>query len=330
MVIDIQPVNKSNRVVRLLVILMLILASNLAYWSYSIYFYRSQQSALLYFPKGTKIIDIAEQLEKYSAINNAKVFIAVAYWGGLFKKYLKSGEYNFEAGLNMWEVWRKMVSGELYIRKITIPEGLTNFQVSLILAKAVGLMGGIELTQIEEGNLMPDTYHYHFGDSKESIIKRMLESSKTFLEANRNKNKYPTLLDSDQKILTLASIIEEEAKQQHEMPIIASVYINRLKSGMLLQADPTVIYAVSNKTGELDHSLTKGELQFDSAYNTYKYTGLPPTPIAAPSRHAILAALTPADTNYLYFVADRNGGHKFSSTLAEHNKNVKSYWSSQN
>ena len=315
-----------NRLIFLSIILIITILGTIGYFTYSIYYHKSSSSTLLYFPKGTSTLTIARQLEFFGVINNPKIFIGLSYLARLNGKKIQSGEYSFDNTTNMLSVLNKLISGNQYVRKITIPEGLTNYQIDNILNTAIGLIPGkIIVSECLEGSLMPDTYYYYFGDNKDIIITKMSDASKNFLNKHRTKNHNPTLLKSDQELLILASIVEKEAKQKEEMPIIASVYLNRLKKGMIFQADPTVLYAVSNKTGELGRLLTKNDLTIDSPYNTYKYKALPPSPIAAPSRDAILAVLSPSNTTYLYFVADGYGGHRFATSLTEHNKNVTAF-----
>jgi UPF0755 protein len=304
----------------------LLIFSFINYLGYSLFYYKSSVNEIIYFPPNTSSRDISRKLEEASIINDRNIFFLFVQLIKIDKRIIKSGEYSFSAGERMLDVLRKMIIGNFYIRKVTIPEGLTNYQVDEILNGAVGLEAGkATATLLDEGYLMPDTYYYQYGNSKEMIMTKMYSTTINFLNAHKYRNKNPDILKSYKDILTLASIIIKESGKAEEMPIIASVYLNRLKKGMLLQADPTVVYGISNGTGNLGRQISKTDLKADSPYNTYLYSGLPKSPIASPSRDAILAALMPDNSDYIYFVADGKGGHKFSVSLKEHNKNVAEY-----
>ena len=202
------------------------------------------------------------------------------------------------------------------VRKAIIPEGYTAFQINKYISGLEGLKGEIT-QQYPEGYLMPATYFYYWGDSRQSILDRMHKEMTSFLNNNQITN--------PREILTLASIVEKEARVDEERPIVASVYLNRMKIRMPLQADPTVIYAIYAGQTDFRHNLTKQDLSYDSPYNTYTNRGLPPGPIANPGKAAIQAVLSPASTTYLYFVADGVGRHRFATSLIEHNKNVQIY-----
>ncbi len=238
-------------------------------------------------------------------------------------KKLIAGEYEFLPQKSIKEIVQIIAKGESIVRKITIPEGFTTKQIVELLSNEPRLAGSIQ-TIPEEGTLFPDTYYFKYGDLRSTIIKAMSERMSLTLSSLLEKLPKNPPINNIQKLITLASIIEKEAGNDEEKPIIASVFLNRLKNNMRLQADPTVIYAIS-MGDNFNRPLTKKDLEIQSPYNTYVNTGLPPAPIACPGLKAIKAVLEPAKTNYLYFVVNGNGGHNFSSNLDTHNKYVKEY-----
>lgn len=203
---------------------------------------------------------------------------------------------------------------------VTIPEGLTAKQVSALLDRTPLLDGGPVLPP--EGGLLPETYAYDRGSSRSAVMDRAVRAMSRALErawAARS----PTLpLDRPEDALILASIVERETGKPEERPRIAAVFLNRLRQGMKLQSDATVVYGASGGLGTLDHGLTRAELDRDDPYNTYRIPGLPPGPIAMPGAAALRAATQPAQTDELFFVADGTGGHVFARTAEEHLRNV--------
>lgn len=240
------------------------------------------------------------------------------------KKHFVAGEYLIPANASPQAVYNKLTSGEVVIRKVTIPEGLTTTQIIEIIHNTEGLEGKIS-EEINEGDLLPETYHFTYGETRNELVQhikeRMAELQKELWE-NRQDN---LPFDTWHEALTLASIVEKETGVNDERARVAAVFINRLKKGMRLQSDPTVIYAITEGKNQLDRPLSKADLKIDSPYNTYVKYGLPPHPIAHAGRASIEAVLQPMDTKELYFVADGNGGHNFAKTLKEHNRNVQKY-----
>jgi len=187
------------------------------------------------------------------------------------------------------------------------------------------LAGDITL-DLKEGEILPETYHFTRGEQRNTILEKARQAMKKTLTEAFNGRAENLSIHSEQELLILASIVEKETGITTERPQVASVFVNRLNIGMKLQTDPTVIYAVTNGTMELDRPIYKRDLAYDSPYNTYVYAGLPPTPICSPGKAAIEAAAHPDSTPYLYFVADgETGGHRFAKSLAEHNENVAHY-----
>ncbi len=213
--------------------------------------------------------------------------------------------------------------GEVHYRRLTLPEGLTTARMLELIRAEPNLAGEITIAA-EEGELLPETYSYVKGDSRDSIVRRArLAMEKTLEEAWRQNRR--KVLKNRRQLLTLASIIEKETGVPEERADVAAVFINRLETGMKLQTDPTVIYALTKGKKDPGRPLYRKDLSVESPYNTYKYYGLPPGPICNPGREAIFAAVHPSDADYLYFVASGTGGHRFARSLKEHNRNVSLY-----
>lgn len=275
---------------------------------------------VIYIPPGSSVGEIARQLEGGGVIENALLFRAGARVMGVSRE-LKAGEYLFPAGLSMHRIMDLLLSGKTVMRRITLPEGITSTEAAVMIEAAEGLEG--ELDSIPpEGSLLPETYNYSRGDTRRVLVARMrtaMQEELTQLWPNRAPN---LPLASPEEAVILASVVEKETGLADERPKVASVFINRLRAGMRLQSDPTVVYGITHGAGLLGRALTRKDLQTPSDYNTYLIDGLPPGPIANPGKAALEAVLKPADTEYLYFVASGDGGHVFAKTLDEHNRNV--------
>lgn len=204
--------------------------------------------------------------------------------------------------------------------RIAMAEGVTSWQVKQALDAIDILTGEIELPA--EGVLLPDSYEIRAGDTRQSVVDRMVEAQSEELMIDWATRAKDLPYNTPQEALIMASIIEKETALAEERGLVASVFVNRLKRGMPLQTDPTVIYGLTKGQGTLGRGLRRSELQKDTPWNTYTNRGLPPTPIANPGRDSIKAALNPEESGYFYFVADGTGGHAFAKTLAEHNNNV--------
>lgn len=277
--------------------------------------------------RGSGLAGIAGQLEREGAISYGLLFKIAARAKNLHTQ-LKAGEYEITPAMSMADILHKMAAGDVYDRKLTFREGLTSWQVVQILNKATELSGDM-LTDIPpEGALLPETYHYMKTDTRQKLIGQMQAAMKKVQE-----ELWPTRIEglpvnSIEEAMVLASIVEKETGVADERRRVAGVFINRLKRGMPLQSDPTAIYALTqgqikeDGMGPLGRRLLRKDLEIDSPYNTYKYPGLPPGPIANPGRDSLAAVLNPEAHNYIYFVADGTGGHVFAETLAEHEANV--------
>lgn len=252
--------------------------------------------------------------------NEGTFFFAVLARGAMGQ--LRAGEYAFAPETSTFGVIDKLVKGDVVQRQVTIPEGLTVSEIIAVLNATEGLTGTVE-TRPQEGRLLPETYNYTWGMTRQSIVNRMITAMDKLVTPLWEARLPEFPLTSVNDVLTLASVIEKETGISGERPMVASVFFNRLQTGMKLQSDPTVIYALTNGAGPLGRTLLTKDLEgTDSPYNTYKYAGLPPGPIANPGAAAIQAVFAPAQTDYFYFVADGTGGHVFSRNLKEHNDNV--------
>lgn len=233
---------------------------------------------------------------------------------------LKPGEYRFEPAISLNAALSKIVRHDVVARFVTIPEGLVTRDIRAILDGADGLTGEI-VTPIDEGDLLPETYRYEWGDSRESVVARMRAAHDATLKELWAGRQPDLPLTSPEEAVVLASVVEKETGLAAERPRVAAVFINRLQRGMRLQSDPTVLYGLAQR-GRGDAGLTLADLETPTPFNTYVIPGLPPSPICHPGRAALAAVLNPAATDALYFVADGSGGHAFSATLDEHNRNV--------
>lgn len=271
-------------------------------------------------PPGTGLSGIAGHLEQADVIEDARIFEIVVRVEGTARS-LKAGEYSFPAAVSMRGAMELLQSGRTVVRRITLPEGLTSHELVALLNAADGLAGEIA-TVPPEGALLPETYHYSRDDRRDDILARMTEARDRVLDELWAQRAEGLPIATPEEAVVLASIVEKETGVAEERPLVAGVFVNRLRKGMPLQSDPTVIYGITKGAAPLGRQLIRKDLKTPSPYNTYTIKGLPPGPIANPGRAALAAVLNPAETEYLYFVADGSGGHAFARTLQEHNRNV--------
>ena len=276
---------------------------------------------------GDSVSSVASSLRKNHIVYSESLFkLAIKRMGGRVQR----GDYDIHRGASIWRVARMFANGRVATTDIVIPEGYTIKQIKVLLANAPRLSGDVEckkgnmadVCHLSDGDVFPDTYRVAKGTSRLAVLdlaRRKMEKIRDSLM--RAGYIIPRPLKTWNDVITLASIVQRETPRESEMPVVASVYINRLRKGMRLQADPTVVYALTDGYGDMrGAALLRGHLKIESPYNTYTHNGLPPAPIANVGVAALRAVLRPADTNYLYFVADGRGGHIFSKSYEEHQK----------
>jgi UPF0755 protein len=276
---------------------------------------------------------IAQDLQREGVIRSSTAFLMLQYAKGL--KTLKAGEYKFDQPASALQVWQRLVRGDVYARTVVVPEGYTMFDIAAAVEQAglgtaadfltvakgdVFLLREIDPTaQSLEGYLFPDTYQFTRIDTAHDIAAAMVHRFR------QEAHKIGLLGNADtHRIVTMASIVEKETAVAEERPLVAGVYYNRLARTMALGADPTVVYAAL-VAGRYRGTIYQSDLQFDSPYNTYKYSGLPPGPIANPGVASLQAAMHPTRSDFLYFVSDNNGHHRFARSAEEHGRNVAAY-----
>ena len=288
-------------------------------------------------PAGTGSIAMGKRLADAGVVRSPTAF-RLAVWMRGSARRLQAGEYRFDRPMSASAVVDKIARGEVYVRIITFREGLTNREMAahfegqgfgkadefLKAARNAKLVNDMDPGAKDlEGYLFPDTYTLQRKTTPAQLVERMVGRFRKSLTPDMRtaaENRGFTV----RELVTLASLVEKETGKPEERPIVAGVYANRLKAGMPLQCDPTVIYAMM-LAGRYEGNIRRDDLQMDSPYNTYRYPGLPPGPIAAPGEASLRAAAEPASVPYLYFVSRNDGSHVFATTLEEHNKNVVTY-----
>lgn len=281
------------------------------------------QDKTVFIARGTNTADAIEKLESEKVIEGGWLFNLGLK---LSSRRIKAGEYRFAAHASARQVMATLSEGKPLQHTITLPEGLTSLQIVQRLKDLKDddgnelLSGDVRVPR--EGSLMPNTYKFARGDSRESIIKRMTTAQATTLEQIWNERDPNLPIKSSYDLVTLASIVEKETGKADERPMVAGVFINRLNRHMKLQSDPTIIYGIVKGQGTLGRPLRRSDIDRPTEYNTYTIEGLPPGPIANPGRAAMEAVARPAKTKALYFVADGTGGHAFAETIDQHQRNV--------
>jgi len=273
-------------------------------------------------PEGATLRGMATSLEKAGAIGSADNFLLRArLLGG--EGVIKAGEYRIPKGASNAQILSILQSGKTINYLLTVPEGMPSILVHERLMANRDLTGTV--TVPEEGSVMPDSYAYQKGETRAAVLARMQAAMTRFMAEQWPRRSKDTVVRTPQEALTLASIVEKETSIPAERPIVAGVYGNRLRQGIMLQADPTIIYPIT-KGKPLGRRIRQSEIAAVNGYNTYSMTGLPRGPIANPSRSSIEAVLRPDHTSALYFVADGKGGHIFADTLEQHNENVRKWY----
>jgi UPF0755 protein len=278
-----------------------------------------QQESAFIVPDGSTLGSIAAKLEKEGAIGSSSSFRARAkVLGGTAP--IKAGEFMLPAHASAAQILRILQGAEGVLRRlVAVPEGMPSIMVYERLMKQPLLTGTIAVP--EEGSILPDSYDFRRGESRAAVLARMQAAMKKTLAELWAKRAKDTVAKTPQDALVLASIVEKETGKPSERKMVAGLYSNRVRSGMLLQADPTIIYPITHGK-PLGRRIRQSEIQAVNGYNTYTMVGLPEGPITNPGRDAIAAVLNPAKTDALYMVADGTGGHVFASTLEQHNANV--------
>lgn len=283
---------------------------------------RRGQIQTILIPPGSGVQTIADLLKKQGLIDNAPIFVYGTYLGEK-ARLLKAGEYEIPAQASMQEIADILAHGRPVQHVITIPEGLTVAQIFARLAQEPLLVGDLPADLPPEGSLMTNTVQFIRGTARRAIVKRLAEGQARLVDGIWAQRSADLPLQSREDMVILASIVEKETGIAAERPRIAAVFYNRLKKHMRLQSDPTVLYGVFGGRGRpANRPIYRSDLDQETAYNTYKIFGLPPTPICNPGRDSLLAVAHPPQTEDLYFVADGSGGHIFAVNLDEHNSNV--------
>ncbi len=270
--------------------------------------------------RGTGIDGIARALGKAGVLAEPLAFRVAARWTA-DSRPLRAGEYEFAAGISPEGALKLLQSGKTVVRRLTVAEGLTTAEVMALVAKTEGLTGPLPAPP-PEGALLPETYHFSYGDRRDQMVRRMQDAMHNLVEDLWRQRAADVPLLTPGQAVILASIVEKETAKPAERPRIAAVFLNRLKKKMRLQSDPTVVYGLTQGAGALGRPLARADLKHPSPYNTYLIDGLPPTPIANPGSASLESVLRPAAGDDLYFVADGTGGHVFAATLEAHNRNV--------
>ena len=268
---------------------------------------------------GSSVSKIAQELQYVGAIRHAELFTAVVRVKRA-QNQLKAGEYQIPARASIMEIVDILIEGKSILHYFTAPEGLTTAQIMRLVEADETLVGELTL-EPAEGDLLPETYAFTRGASRDELVRRMVKSQDALIDELWPDRALELPIETPEDAIILASIVEKETGVPEERPQIAAVFVNRLKRGMRLESDPTIIYGLTQ--GEpLGRGIRQSELRGATPYNTYVIDGLPPTPIGNPGRAAIEAVLHPAETNDLFFVADGTGGHAFAANNRDHERNV--------
>jgi len=273
-------------------------------------------------PSGSTLTSVAEKLEEEGLISSADGFLLRAkLLGG--SAPIQAGEFQLTPGMSQGAMLEAFQSGDVIRRFVTIPEGWPSIMVHEKLMAEELLTGEVDVPP--EGSILPDTYDFERGESRQAVVERMQAAMDRYLAEAWANRKPGIAVDTMRDALILASVVEKETGQPSERRMVAGLYSNRVKRGMMLQADPTIIYPITQGK-PLGRRIRQSEIAAVNGYNTYTMVGLPEGPITNPGRESIAAVLDPAPTSALYMVADGTGGHKFADTLEQHNANVAEWY----
>ena len=272
--------------------------------------------------QGSSLAAAARELEKAGAVRSTTGFLRFARRFGSSSP-IRAGEYEVAPHMSARDVLQLLQSGHIVQRMITVPEGMPSIEVFDRIAGEKLLTGKLPIPA--EGSALPGTYAFQRGEPRRAVLKRMQDAMTQTLDQLWMRRKANTAVETKEQAVTLASIVEKETAVPAERPVVAGVYSNRLRQGMRLQADPTIIYPIT-KGKPLGRRIKLSEVRAVNDYNTYAMAGLPKGPITNPGKDSIAAVLAPAQTDALYFVADGKGGHVFSATLKDQNANVQRYY----
>jgi UPF0755 protein len=267
------------------------------------------------------MMEIADLLRREGVIDEHRLIFIGGVLAMKARSELKAGEYQFTKAASVRDVVETIVEGRVVQHQLAVPEGLTSEQIVARLLENDILTGNIKDVP-REGSLLPDSYNFHRGFTREQMIQRMRQSQERLLREVWERRSPDLPLRTPEQLIVLASIIEKETGKPEERTRVAAVFANRLKQKMKLQSDPTIVYGLVHGKGSLGRPISRADIQSQTAYNTYVIDGLPPGPIANPGRAAIEAAANPARTRELFFVADGTGGHAFAESYEQHQKNV--------
>ncbi|MEE2661750.1 MAG: endolytic transglycosylase MltG [Pseudomonadota bacterium] len=279
-----------------------------------------QRKVRVIIPKGAGVKEIGTLLVRAGVIENVFVFTLGVKYTKIGRR-MRAGEFEFLPGVSMKTVGKHLVDGQMVKRRLTVPEGLITAEVLQLVVSTDGLQGTVP-TNSDEGIYLPETYFFSYGDTRLSILKRMEKAMREALSKVWSTKSKKINIATVKDALILASIIEKETGDSGERHLVSSVFHNRLRLGLRLQSDPSVYYALTRGKTRLKRPLTRKDLLVESEYNTYRIKGLPLGPISNPGKAALRAAVNPVKSDYLYFVANGRGGHFFSKSLKQHNRNV--------
>jgi UPF0755 protein len=315
-----------KRYVRLGIFLIILLACGVFAFFFVNYYSNPgplQTQKIVFIEKGSGLAAITQQLGKEGVIDYP-VFLEAHLRLRQLSHHVRAGEFEFQPHISPEQVYETLSTGPVVQHSITVPEGLRSKDIVHLVIDSPLLLKDSPL-DVKEGELLPETYHYTWNEPSTVLVDRMKRSMKDVLERAWHEHKAGHILQSPEALLIMASIVEKETGLASERPRVAAVFLNRLRKGMMLQSDPTVIYGLEYEHNRPNAELSKADLQTPSRYNTYLNRGLPPTPICNPGKASIEAVMKPMETEDLYFVADGTGGHEFSKTYEEHMQHHKKW-----